>query len=465
MTKEVDTIKKTTIHFMYSFMPSSNDFTLNERDIIRLTNTFSSLDNLKSKVEFNFGKPENERTGISAYNSLRHENIGFINLPSLLVSLNTFSLSIDPMFRFFPNGSILTFKVKTRGAKTSQKEIHQALQLVSQIKNKKAKKVFSFINELNQETIGFYKELFDIDTKDKEEELENIYQQENSILEIKYTPSIELVEKFLNEKKEITLFELFKGLVKKILLIASNDPELEHPYKLKCKEFLNSNQEEPRTPWIVTVLDVEGELAGAFCPDQPNISLSTDSKQQINYSKLIAPILYRSVTEEDFSLEPSYLLLPKRMNFFNINLDSRLYVDISRRSILCISKDQNKNPGKYFIPVLLDISEMTFSRWQSLLIINKIIDEALKNFKGDNNEYSLNAKERVERIMNLIIKFSSCLEDMSNYFIGGDALREIHDKLLDNFKIDDLLSLTLSKIDMLEKYYKYSVEISWAKRY
>ena len=65
-----------------------------------------------------------------------------------------------------------------------------------------------------------------------------------------------------------------------------------------------------------------------------------------------------------------------------MSLDARLFVQMSRRSILCMCQNQEQDPAKNFIPVLLDISEMIMARWHVLLTINKIIDETLHNFKG-----------------------------------------------------------------------------------
>lgn len=430
MENTVETIKKATVYFIYSFMPTLNEFSLKDKDIILLYESLKSEQTLNGKITFDEGKPKS-RIGISTFNSLEHKNIGFLQLPFMDVEAESLTLKITPLFRFFPNGSTLTFQVETQTEDIQPNEIHEILHLVSQEKNEKAKVPIILQHiETNDNAFMFYEQFFVND----------------------------------NGKYKTTIFELFKGIVKKTLSLDEDKNEENKDkikFNLKCEQYLNKNQQEPRTPWVITVLDVDDELHNVFCSGQLDESLSSDVKSDaiLEHSKIIAPILYRSVTGEDFKLEPSYPFLPKRLNFFNLNLDSRLYVDISRRSILCITNDQLQKPASYFIPVLLDISEMTFTRWQSLLIINKIIDDALKNFTDE----TLNARERVEKIMKLIIKFSSCLEDTSNYFIGGDALREIHDKLIDNFKINDLLNITLKKIDMLEKYSKYSLEISWSK--
>ncbi|MCD4773081.1 MAG: hypothetical protein K8R41_06830 [Bacteroidales bacterium] len=467
METKIKTIKKATIYFNYSFMPSSNDFTLKDDDIEKLYKALENEDKLKDRIndKYNFGKPK-ERIGISSFNSLEHKNIGYLQLPEMLVKIDSINLTIEPLFRFFPNGSTLTFKVETQDSEIDQYIIHKVLHMVSQERNEKADVTFVFSKEIDKASKHFYKDFFNIDTKEEEKEIV-VYHKEKE-LDINYTPEIKLSHDFFTEENQnITLFQLFKGLVEKYILVASKEEKLNEKekkdkkdvlFKLKCKEYLNTNEEEPRTPWVITVLDVDDELNEILCSGGSN---NERTNAILEKSKLIAPILYRSVSGSDFELEPSYPFLPKRLNFFNLNLDSRLYVDISRRSILCIKTNEQKYPAYYFIPVLLDISEMTFSRWQSLLIINKIIDEALKNF----TEKSLSAGDRVKKIMNLLNKFSACIEDTSNYFIGGDALREIHDKLIDNFKVNDLMNITLRKIDMLERTYKYQLEQAWTEPY
>ena len=60
-----------------------------------------------------------------------------------------------------------------------------------------------------------------------------------------------------------------------------------------------------------------------------------------------------------------------------------------------------------------------------MVLLNRILDDSLKNFTDE----KLVAKVRLEKIVNLINKLTTSLEDPATYVISGDALREIHENM------------------------------------
>ena len=89
-----------------------------------------------------------------------------------------------------------------------------------------------------------------------------------------------------------------------------------------------------------------------------------------------------------------------------------------------------------------------------------MLDNSLKNFSNAERT----PKDRLKSIIELINKFTTSLEEPSTYLISGDALREIHEELISSFRLEKLIELLLKKIDMLERLYRYNLELSWAKK-
>lgn len=413
-------IKKATIHFIYSFMPVTNEMALKQELIKEICSIHDNLPGIMGRI----GKPI-KRIGISSYMALKLE-MGYLNFPTLKGKLDGIDITIEPTIRIFPIGSSCCLSVSAD---------------TKEIKNRK----------------------INIDLDDVHKILHLVSQKKNQSTRYKITDIASNYYKF--EEKKCTIYNIFRFLVDKIIENINLYKKNEEDVKLLCEKFLNEKFEEPQCPWVVSVLEVKGSAYEAFCgsfskKDFPLISKFDAIRK---YNKDIAPILYRSVTGSDFQIEPAYVPTPfagNQIGLANMNVDARLFVHMSRRSVLCICKNQKKDPPKYFIPVLLDLCEMTHSRWQALIILNRVLDDSLKNFTRKKST----TRVRIRSIISLIDKLTTCLEDPASYVIGGDALKELHEKLIDTYRLKDLVELMLKKLDMLEKLFQHGLELSWTER-
>ncbi|MBF0555208.1 MAG: hypothetical protein HQK96_11745 [Nitrospirae bacterium] len=399
---------RATIHFIYSFLPVFDEKRIN-----------LSVEGLKNLYRKNKGRPANRR-GIKPYLDLDLE-MGYETGETYQASLGDLDIMIEPTMRFFPLGStccLSTTVSKRNDTLLSLNDIHAILGLVQ---SKEADPQSARFIKIEDQKKSFY-ELF-----------QHIIEQ----LLINVNEKLKVGEKTSNEIRE---------------------------YGILCNKHLTESS-EPQTPWVVTVLDVSDPavnvFCGTFCNDESPMRAKSTAIRK--YEESIAPILFRSVTGADFMLEPAYIRsahLERLSGISNMNVDARLFVTMSRRSILCMCKKQDDDPAAYFVPVLLDLCEMTRARWHTLVIMNKIIDESMKNFRVGKG--ALSPKERLQKIINLSDKFIACLEDPSAYVCSGDALREIHERLLDTFKIKDMTEVALKKLDMLERLFSHGLEMSWA---
>lgn len=422
-------IKGATINFIYSFLPVTNEMSLSSAILERIYDLY------KDKKDFvcGEGKPGN-RTGISSYLALNIE-MGYMAFPEFSGKLESGSVIIDvvvqPMVRVFPLGSSCCITVSA-----SKK----------QVKREKGKGA----EEQN------------IDVKDVNRILHLVSQIKNSVA--KYKISRIKSDHYSFKGNKSTVYNVFKFVTDRIVKDFNDkyhDPNVK--LDLLCKEHLNIKLKEPKCPWVVSILELEGTACEVFCGSIPSLESPRAEKSRAirSYEEVIAPILYRSVTGEDFQIEPAYInppMRPEGMGIYNMNLDARLFLHMSRRSILCMCQSQDKNPATYFIPVLLDLCERSHSRWQSLIVLNKILDESLRNF----TERESQPKEKLQKMIKLINKFTICLEDPTTYVISGDALREIHEKLVDTYRLKDLMEVVLKKVDMLERLYRHGIELRWA---
>lgn len=394
---------RATIHFIYSFLPrlEEDQIVLQEKDFKRL---YKSC-----------GKPDN-RKGITPYLDLDLE-MGFVQFPDYTGSLNDMAIIVKPMVRLFPLGSTCCLSIhasKKGGARLSTDDIHSLLCLVRQKQG------------------------------------------------MSPSPKVIHVE---NEEKSI--YDVFQHILKQLVDKANAGHEQEGKLSIMCNDHLLKTDPEPQTPWVVTVLELTEPAHKAFCDSFSNADspLLAKSKAISAFEQDIAPILFRSVTGSDFQVEPAYIrsaYLEQRPGIYNMNVDARLFVHISRRSILCLCDRQKEDPAAYFIPVLLDLCEITRARWHALILMNKIMDESLKNFRSGEGT---TPKQRLERIISLSDRFATCLEDPGTFVCSGDALREIHERLKDTFRIKDLAEVILRKLDMLERLYRHGLEMRWAEKF
>jgi hypothetical protein len=233
---------------------------------------------------------------------------------------------------------------------------------------------------------------------------------------------------------------------------------------LDRKHQLVDTDSESQSPWVVTVAEVDGDVASAFCggADAGDDPARSKMLRLRRYEEDIAPILFRSVTDTLF-LEPAYVQPPTSVGvpgLFSVNLDARLFVSMSRRAILCICRDAKQDPAAYFIPGLLDICELVRARWHALIILNKLLDLTIRDIasrKGTRQMRQTNLMERRQAL-------ATCLEDPTLYIVAGDALSKLYSDLRDIFRLEDLKSTLLAKMDLADKVLSDAQELDWMEK-
>jgi|GEM_PF-2714105 len=231
----------------------------------------------------------------------------------------------------------------------------------------------------------------------------------------------------------------------------------------ETEKLLDEKAPEKQNPWVVMVAEVEGEVAAAFCtPGGAGRDPAEAKALRIRpYEPDIAPIVFRSVADT-LILEPAYLGSPPPSGvpgLYSINVDARLYVCMSRRSVLCICENAQAAPASYFVPGLVDICEMVRARWHSLMAVNKLMDRAIRDvssLKGD-------LVERTQQVWALRLMLANSLEDPTMYIIAGDALSQIYTYLSAIFRLEDLRSALLAKMDLIDKIHRDARELNWQR--
>ena len=229
-------------------------------------------------------------------------------------------------------------------------------------------------------------------------------------------------------------------------------------------KYLDDKDCDGQNPWVVTVLEVDETAADAFCGsgDSGDDPARTKMMRLRKYERVVAPILFRSVAQ-DLIFEPAYVQPPTPIGIpglFSVNLDARLFVCMSRRSILCICESQEDNPASYFVPSLLDICEMVRARWNSLVLLNTYLDECLRSLLLASLAPSKRARI-VESTRSFRFRLATCLEDPSMYIVAGDALSKIQSDLSQVFRTDSLKEGLLQKMKILDQLYEDSLELEW----
>ena len=228
-------------------------------------------------------------------------------------------------------------------------------------------------------------------------------------------------------------------------------------------EQLVDTGSETQSPWVVTIAEVNEEVAADFCgPGEISSDPARAKMLRIKqYERDIAPILFRSVSEM-LVLEPAYVQPPTPVGvpgLFSVNLDARLFVGMSRRAILCICLNKDQDPAAYFIPGLLDICELVRARWHSLVILNKLLDRTISEIR----EQVGTRPYRQGRLMEMRARLAACLEDPTLYIVAGDALSKLHADLRDMFRLDELRNTLLLKVDLADKVFSDLQELEWMK--
>jgi len=223
---------------------------------------------------------------------------------------------------------------------------------------------------------------------------------------------------------------------------------------------------EVQSPWVVSVLEVDGEVAHAFC-DAGGLGDDPARTKVINTRKFqhdVVPILFRSVSTEGLFLEPAYLDPPSSSGIpglFSVNVDARLFVAASRRSVLCICRDQEQDPAYYFLPGLLDICEIVRTRWHMLIMLNRVLDNMMSKMFIEMRSGSINTEASLYDIMKLREWLALGLQDPGMYIVAGDALSKIYDNIIDTLRIDQLTEMMLQKATQLEKLHSEVMDYRW----
>ena len=251
-----------------------------------------------------------------------------------------------------------------------------------------------------------------------------------------------------------SLYDRFEELVTNLCTEHSLD-------RLDVKYDLIEPGREGQSPWLVTVAAVDGEIAEAFCGhgDAADDPARTKMIKIRRYEPSIAPILFRSVADQLF-LEPAYVEPPTPVGIpglFSVNLDARLFVCMSRRSILCVCENSDVDPASYFVPGLLDVCEMVRARWHSLVTLNKLIDLTIRQMV-DPKKIKLFMQSKVLSLRQML---ATGLEDPTVYIIAGDALSKLYLKLREIFRLDELKSTLIEKMDLMDRVYRDALQLSW----
>lgn len=354
-------------------------------------------------------------------------------------------IDIQPLVRIFSNGTSCTLRVFVRNENLDtyidQYSIHQVLHLVGMDKNCSG----NYLLEIN--------------------ELPKFYSS--------FTTDYVLSS---NDTFKFTLYKLFQTILS--TLINSWAKKLNKEVILLCKENLIHREDnehskasvlsdsEAQSPWVVINLTLSKKCMSIFESDYYDDTETrpgeNKSKALRKYQELIAPLVLRvpDLNPLDLKYEDAYANWSEwrneNLHFYNLYLDSRLFMQMSRRAILTMTEKPDQYPFKYHHPSLLDISEMTRTRWQTLIVLNYLIDKEIKEFRDSEGVFDTS---ELERIFNKIVQFTACLEDPASFVVSGDSLREIKEKLLDNFDLKSLIESVKQKILFFEKLYQYRVEI------
>ncbi len=494
-------IRRATYNFIYSFIPVAGDMTYDKRVIDSFIN--STYKNTKMSGK---GKPTDEhynRIGLSSYLNLNIE-MGYEELKSIVAEVGEINLTIYPLFRYYSHGCSLTFHVvaeKSEGEFLSTQEAYELSHLISTEGNKSSKKRIKIAGKNNKTTIyELYREYVNekliaanLDYLEALLSPGEINKRENSIPEIVKSNKKSLLEYLKANKAFIDVLHdyytidrkiIFEKLISRFQPFFSNNKKLSNEDKYKITVFTMDNiislfcvkenlikiddNYESSIPWVVINLELDkGEALDSFCSTLPNVTRDIAIQHKLEriekYEQQIVPFLYRMVDSkyEDFRIEPSYSTFSMNSQykgFNNLYLDSRLYLQMSRRAILTICSDNEKKPASYVLPTLLGICEMTHTRWQSLIMINMQLDKHIKAFSNHVADKYL-PSEKLGIILNLVKKTLANMQNPLCYVVSGDSLREINDLLADTFKTIDLENHAIRKVSLLEKIYDLGLRI------
>jgi hypothetical protein len=242
-----------------------------------------------------------------------------------------------------------------------------------------------------------------------------------------------------------------------------------------------------QSPWLVTVFQVSDEEAKAFCSGiDANTIVSSEEKTQhiLPYYHEIGPILFRSVSGENFPVEPTYrgreggIKSSSNGLLSNMHLDARMFVCSSRRNVVCVAKSLEDEPASYFLPGILGINEGVRARWHALIMLNRSLDGILDRYgvtvdvgeqvpAGSTKTIESRRASEGELLREIVLLrrwIARVLDDPGIYTISGDALAALYDRGKEVFSLDELKRLLLEKADLVDRLHAYEQQLSWAIR-
>ncbi len=273
--------------------------------------------------------------------------------------------------------------------------------------------------------------------------------------------------------KKTRIYQIFDETVND--LCQRTDGKLE--WLSKRVGIIAKKEPEPQTPFVVTVAEVDEEIAEVFCSEgEPEAMFPARSKMLAirKYERYLAPILYRTLgTEKSDSwlkLEPAYRRPPvpnEIPGLFNQIIDSRLYGHFTRRSILLLCRDRKIHPTSFLLPDILNICEMVRSCWHMLTMMNRMIDDTLmkkrKNLLEQMKQKNVKAdrESNVEELMRLRYWLTTSYEDPGMYLIAGDATSKLYDHMQQAFRINELRENVQGKLSLVDRLWKDVEEYAW----
>lgn len=419
-------VKRCKIYFIYSFIITDNGLIPD-----------------KNKYEILFqhpGKPD-DRIGLSTYLALDITS-GGERFPTIKGKVDNHDIQINPLTRYFPSGCSLTLEVNVNASKGRHLEdqfVYELQHLTSIEGNTIAKK------KIVLDKINYGQKKIKYDFTDAIKTLAANNDKNSKRL----------------RTNEITIFEIAKHIINlKFQEWENNKKLVDAKIELIGKKTLMETGKENQTPWVITVLQIDENSDAYKTFHEPyDGTIKERNLKKIEsiqrYESIIAPILYRAPDEKlKWDSEPTFNVSPDPMDnhLRNLYLLSSLFIQMSRRSIILITGSIEKRPASYVIPTLLDIAEMTHTRWQNLIMMNLLLDQTIKRISYNN----LTVKKKFEEIISIINTASQCLEDPLIYNVSGNVLREISIELSDTFRIKELEQYIIKKIDFLEKVNDYA---------
>jgi hypothetical protein len=404
--------RKVEVHYIYSFALSyqadqlGGPLPIDPERAIRDSRSVQSSAPLKREVG-----PSLKRCSIAPHLAVK-QNVGWVEFPPLECRINGHAVTIDRLARLFPIGGTLCITVRLSlpdGQSIGVGTIQGLLEMTDQ-------------------------------------RVDN---------QVSSKPTSRLILR--HDGSEVSLYSLFKQSVEEIaatLRVQQFDfvPETE----------VTNQTREAQSPWIVTVTEVDGDIADAFCS---STSLTGDRLQEKArrtrpYERQIAPILFRSVSGTNFDLEPAYIdpMSSSGMpGLTNLNVDARLFVLMSRRSVLCIARSLILDPAHYFLPGLLDICETVRARWHMLIVMNRMLDSSLALMQA----MDLKPERKLHELVRVREWIARSLDDPGIYIVAGEALSRIYEQLQQTFRLADLRKYLFDKVDLLERVHRDRVELDW----